>query len=321
MTTFTFIATEQSITDLRHRREMCQDVLAENPDSPYAPKMSAMLEQINARFAALGQQAPAAAPTLFEEPTVSQPTSGTGSGSRSVSNRASDKQIAFAKKLLADKDMTGVKVTVPADLDNMSATSARAIIDSLVNRPWKTSNTATARPATEKQVTHVVREGARRQYDDAAVKATVAKATAGEPITFTEASKALDVLFNAPFTPRGTTSAAELEIGIYRTDDDSLYKVYPAQSGGRMFAKLLVLPEGWMELTYEQRKALVESGSKPEWNYQGMAHRFVKAEQKLSLEEAKAFGTITSVCGECGHLLTDEESIANGIGPVCAGKY
>lgn len=32
------------------------------------------------------------------------------------------------------------------------------------------------------------------------------------------------------------------------------------------------------------------------------------------------YGRLLGVCGVCGRTLTDEESRANGIGPVCAGK-
>ena len=44
-------------------------------------------------------------------------------------------------------------------------------------------------------------------------------------------------------------------------------------------------------------------------------------ENKMSIEEAKAFGKLYGICCCCGRTLTDEYSIANGIGPICAGKY
>jgi len=43
--------------------------------------------------------------------------------------------------------------------------------------------------------------------------------------------------------------------------------------------------------------------------------------EKLSLEEAKAFGRKTGVCIACGALLTDPVSIEAGIGPTCASKW
>jgi hypothetical protein len=35
---------------------------------------------------------------------------------------------------------------------------------------------------------------------------------------------------------------------------------------------------------------------------------------------SKAYGKLVGRCGVCGRLLEDETSVANGIGPVCAGK-
>jgi hypothetical protein len=42
--------------------------------------------------------------------------------------------------------------------------------------------------------------------------------------------------------------------------------------------------------------------------------------RKMTLDEAKAFGKLYGTCCKCGRTLTDEGSIAAGIGPVCAGK-
>lgn len=94
----------------------------------------------------------------------------------------------------------------------------------------------------------------------------------------------------------------ELESGIYG-GNGSIVKVYRGQSG-RMLAKLLVISDGEASFVY-----------------QGMATRFVKGLHKLSLDEAKSFGAIYGVCCNCGATLTDEGSIAAGIGPVCAKRF
>lgn len=39
------------------------------------------------------------------------------------------------------------------------------------------------------------------------------------------------------------------------------------------------------------------------------------------IEAAKRIGLLTGSCCVCGRTLTDEYSIANGIGPICAGKF
>lgn len=52
-------------------------------------------------------------------------------------------------------------------------------------------------------------------------------------------------------------------------------------------------------------------------------HLFAKKlrpETKMTLEQAKHYGKMYGMCIKCGRTLTDEVSIAEGIGPVCAGK-
>lgn len=47
----------------------------------------------------------------------------------------------------------------------------------------------------------------------------------------------------------------------------------------------------------------------------------IKPEHRMTLDEAKEYGKVTGTCCNCGRLLTNEESIANGIGPICATKF
>jgi hypothetical protein len=109
----------------------------------------------------------------------------------------------------------------------------------------------------------------------------------------------------APAMPRFRKEAKlPLTVGIYSVGE-TVFKVYPALNGGHLLAKKLEL------------QGLAQ---KPTWVYQGAATRFVQAEQLMNLEQAKEFGRITGVCAMCGRMLTDEQSIAAGIGPVCANR-
>lgn len=47
----------------------------------------------------------------------------------------------------------------------------------------------------------------------------------------------------------------------------------------------------------------------------------LRPEHKLDLEEAKRFGHIYGICCVCGRTLTDEDSIAAGIGPHCGKMF
>lgn len=58
----------------------------------------------------------------------------------------------------------------------------------------------------------------------------------------------------------------------------------------------------------------------PEGTYQGKVQDALRAILENPLEAQKAYGHLTGVCGRCGRILEDEESIAAGIGPVCATK-
>ena len=160
------------------------------------------------------------------------------------------------------------------------------------------------RMASEKQVACIQREGERRQHDDSHTHATVAKALAGKDVTFAEARHALDVLFNAPFTPR--PKSAVLEPGMY-LKQGQVYKVQFNQGHTHTYAKVLVLPENGAE--------------KGSFEYAGGTGKLgLTAEHKMTLEEAKAFGVEFGVCCRCAATLTNPDSIEAGIGPICASK-
>lgn len=94
--------------------------------------------------------------------------------------------------------------------------------------------------------------------------------------------------------------------GMHRLDGE-IYKVQVAVHGsGNEYAKLLVL-QG--------------DGDKGKFEYAPGAIRKLSPQTKMTLEEAKEFGRLYGVCCQCGATLTDENSIAEGIGPVCAGKF
>lgn len=89
--------------------------------------------------------------------------------------------------------------------------------------------------------------------------------------------------------------------GIYRRSADSaMFRVQTSEQG-RRYAKLL-LPEGG-------------------WGYERGAIYTLKADERLTLAELEAWGISTGVCAICGRLLSTAESVARGIGPVCASRY
>lgn len=94
-----------------------------------------------------------------------------------------------------------------------------------------------------------------------------------------------------------------ITVGMYKVGDD-IYKVKPTQAG-KLWAHKLI--------------GSTEDGFR--FEFVGAPSRFVKADQRMTLEEAKRFGQITGTCCVCSRMLTDEHSIAEGIGPICAEKF
>ncbi len=104
-----------------------------------------------------------------------------------------------------------------------------------------------------------------------------------------------------------------LEDGMYKLGE-TIYKVQHAVHGsGKQYAKALVRGERW---------AKDGDGKEVCWNFEyapGAISKLSPAD-RMTLDEAKAFGALYGTCCVCGRTLTDEVSIAAGIGPVCAGR-
>jgi hypothetical protein len=106
------------------------------------------------------------------------------------------------------------------------------------------------------------------------------------------ASDRISKLYNMP-------NVNELDEGMYKVGED-IFKVYRTRERDILVTKQLI--EGSFEYT----------GKKPLSR--------ITAEHRMTLDEAKEYGRVTGTCCQCGRKLTDETSIAEGIGPVCAGK-
>lgn len=162
------------------------------------------------------------------------------------------------------------------------------------------------RKASEKQVAFIKRLVAER-YDVEALDAAWTDEII-ESLTPKAASDAIERLKAMPVNT-AAKQATEIEDGFYVVRDEhdghehvTVYKVQHAVHGsGEQYAKELV--DGTFE--YVGRKPLRAIATKGE---------------RLSLELAKELGHLYGRCMICGRTLTDEGSIAEGIGPVCAKK-
>lgn len=151
--------------------------------------------------------------------------------------------------------------------------------------------------ATEKQVAFILKLATERDQ-----KVSV------EGLSKGAASKEISRLLDMPKSARTFSSAgSEPADGIYYVENSNeIFKVYKMVHGsGRQGVKRLDIAED-------------QTGS---FTYLGLASRKLPtAATLMTLEAAKAFGRIYGFCVRCGATLTDEGSIADGIGPICAGK-
>lgn len=172
-------------------------------------------------------------------------------------------------------------------------------------------------PATQKQKDYA--HGLYRQRDpQGTVLDGLAKADAEKYIndcTKRSIQPVIEGLKEAPYRKEEKQEAAELTDGIYVSDaSGTVYKFYYTQNGVLAAKELRVLAgavweNGWLVNPAEKQ-----------WIYRGAAYRYAKGTHRLSKEEAAKFGKLYGFCMVCGRTLTDADSIAAGIGPVCAGK-
>jgi hypothetical protein len=185
-------------------------------------------------------------------------------------------------------------------------------------------------PATDAQISFyakLVNESADLQIEidgtpefATALRALAVKAIEEAPSKFNKAamSAQIDRLKGINATMRQTAAAARkaarpapaastaITDGMYRKDG-VIYKVQKAVHGsGNLYAKKLVISE--------------VQGDKAGFEYAPGIVRKLTLADKMTLEEAKEFGQLYGICCQCGATLTDETSIAAGIGPICAGK-
>jgi hypothetical protein len=125
-----------------------------------------------------------------------------------------------------------------------------------------------------------------------------------------DVSKFIDQLKVLPYKEHKQDSVEHLatEPGTYKVGD-TIFKVQKALNGDHLYAKRLVIHK------HEGESAFVE------FVYAGsLVKNRITVESKLSYEQAKEFGALYGTCVYCGRLLTNELSIALGVGPVCGGR-
>jgi hypothetical protein len=182
----------------------------------------------------------------------------------------------------------------------------------------------TTRPATGNQIVFVA--SLREQYDEAKAEIATLKGetfvpTAWDelPATMTDASRAIEKGKAAVAKARAdrnalrevaseTTAAKNNEDpeGLWIGRTGQIYKIQHAHNGsGALYVKV------WDK---EAESFEYVGGGRAVYNVTRECRR-------MTLDEAKSFGQLYGTCCMCGRTLTDEDSIAAGIGPICASKF
>ena len=130
------------------------------------------------------------------------------------------------------------------------------------------------------------------------IESLIAQRGYAEPVDFTsmtssDASAFIDQLKRMPRN-------VGIEVGMYKTTDGEIYRVQESGTGNLYAKHLDVLAR--------------------EFEYAPGAMRNLTASDRMTLEEAKAFGVQFGFCCVCARMLTDQKSLDLGIGPVCIRK-
>lgn len=167
-------------------------------------------------------------------------------------------------------------------------------------------------PATDRQMAFIA--DLHNAIDpDNAPEALLAIEQGDGPMSKADASRLIDHLIKERDRARQAVKAERAQAeqkaaptgiseGFYKAGDGNIYQVVQARHGSHFLAKRLDRETGKFE-------------------YAGAAKRFVKADHRMTLEEAQEYGKQTGTCMVCGRTLQRKESVEAGIGPVCARRF
>lgn len=260
----------------------------------------------------LNGAAPVPTPEVVEE--ASRPQGNGNSSGRQIANVASDAQIRFIRNLLEQKSRDGLKanhlrtITAIESDQVVGKAAASSLITALKDQPAAQGIIAQGPAASPAQIALIERMA---QEQDRTVPASLTKSQASDLITEMMANRDRDHRTGKPATAPVQPKVTE---GMYRTPEGEIYKVQVAVHGsGKLYAKRL------MEL--DEPREMKKGVRTHDFEYVAGGLQKLTSEMKMTREEAQAWGRLYGTCCRCGMTLTDEQSIAAGIGPICGDKF
>jgi hypothetical protein len=202
--------------------------------------------------------------------------------------------------------------------------------------------TKTAVPASEKQVELITRLLGEKVIPEACApnvarlqeRLKVGQVSGGRD---GEASQVITWLFTLPRQQAPGSADPVTEVGLYERGG-RVYKVQRSKTSGNLYAKVLDITEVPQECEGHESTGSEESDGedmgqtvycdgtcrpakkKAKYEYAPGAFRVLDASAKIGLERANELSLQVGACMVCGRTLTAKESVARGIGPICAGR-
>lgn len=173
--------------------------------------------------------------------------------------------------------------------------------------------TQTQSPASDKQKSFLRNLITDRELD-AGERTMMVRTLEQEMLSMRAASNAINFCLGRPRKPLAVEPAADpvTDVGMYHVGE-TFYKVQRSRQSGNLYAKVLVVD---VPAVRDDDGHLL-AGACCHFDYAGGMIFRLTASQRLTLDEAKAFGVAYGTCCVCGALLTDPKSVALGIGPIC----
>lgn len=232
---------------------------------------------------------------------------------------ASDAQLKFVDKLLNEREMDDAEYKTfrlmrTAEYCDFDTKVASGLIDTLLKMPFK------RQPVEEdSDLAKVVAELERQRDTNTLNDFTSSLLTQYErrgTLSEKQVAAMIRGMEKRAESKDNDNPLPDVPAGRYAVKDNddewSFYKVDRPDKGrweGYTFVKRLVASGGFGDDLSEQRLTFKVTRT--------ILERIIEA----GIEESMArYGHELGVCGACGRTLTDEESIARGIGPVCAGR-
>jgi len=166
--------------------------------------------------------------------------------------------------------------------------------------------------ATVKQVEFIERLMQERQNGAMYVETQ----THGKPlleIGSVQASNIIGVLLNEPKVEKALAQSFSNDKkvtvtgeGLYRNDEGVYIKVQCSKTSGKLYAKRLHFAHGDKKGSFVYESGLIFT---------------LLPEHKVTLEEGIQFSGQIGFCCMCGRTLRAKDSVAAGIGPICATKF